>query len=668
MQQRIGTILVSVCVAAFLLSVIVPRHMPLSPRKFLYLTLAVVLLKAFWAWKRSESSRYLEILPFLVLFLISCFEFSRFVEYKFGVDDAYYYSYISSIVIDGDLDLSNQYQASGLAKYLDEKTLQSRTDAGLVPNVFPVGLSFFWSPFFWLGHFISKLLGFPLNGYSRPYTHTVVVGNLVYMCAGLYFCYRFCAAYFSKVISLAMTFAILLTTPYLWLFFHSFMLVSEPLSFALIAFFLFCIVHAKVRYETWWLWMLLGVLSGTMTMVRFHNAILGIIPVMILASQRRNFIRKIAAFCGGALIGFLPQLIIWHMIYGEWFVTDLGGTFLPFWNQPFLLETLFAARKGLLPWSPVVLLSCAGLFLFVKKDRVLGWSLILVVLATIWMNSAQADWWGATSLGARRFVSLASIFVVGLACLFSVLPKTGRYLLIAVLATFIMLNSFFVANFRVGKLQAEHADRLADVLDGPYTVFRPVVQMLQFPVQLAYKLRYGTPIYGSVTDFFIGEDIFYFQSRAGEQMLSPESPIFGDGWQVNKNERKTNANLSVLYVPMFTKEKPRFTIKLKFAPMNNQRDIRIDFYCNGQFLRSRKIAADGAVEVPIRAKQYRSSMNKIEMHIYHSRSGADVPPLKLEQLHFAREEGDTLDLTRDLIHKWDIGPKKWMRNEDLRSV
>jgi hypothetical protein len=213
---------------------------------------------------------------------------------------------------------------------------------------------------------------------------------------------------------------------------------------------------------------------------------------------------------------------------------------------------------------------------------------------------------------------------------------------VPLLLILIFLNVHLTRSFLRGRLQYEHADRFSDILRGPYSACRYIVYPLEFPVQLAYHIKYGTPMYGPLTEFFIGEDVFYFQERAGDQILSRASPIFGDGWKVNE-ERKTTGKNAFLYVPMFMKEKPRFFMEFYFEPAGSEKDVWIDFYWNGQFLRSRKVFADGrSIEVAIRSKEYRSSVNELRMYIYHSRGESEsLPELILRNIQFRRNQIDS---------------------------
>ena len=651
--SKILTTLVFVSIFIFVLAAILPgRPFWFGARKLFYLCLFVTVVKGLWLRRSGTPSGYWGILPFLWLFLFSLFGFSRFPEYSFGVDDAHYYSYMPSILLDGDLDFSNEYQLTGLLVRQDPKAREERTPIGKRPNVFPVGPAIFWTPFFLLAHLMAGVAGLPQNGFDRIYTHLVGAGNLLYACTGLYLCFRFCSLFFHRMLALISTIVLLFTTPYLWLFFRSYLLTSEPLSLACIAAFLVLLHHLQrstadegtspdARHGTRWLFA--GLLLGAMTMVRFHNAVAGIVPAVFFVLQWRHTGGKVllpfACFVAGVLLGFVPQLIIWKFLYGEWFVS-MGGAFLPHWMNPFVLETLFSARKGLFPWSPIALLSVTGLWFFLGKERKWGWCLVAILIGTIYINSSQADWWGATSLGSRRFVPIVALFIVGLASLYTILPRMVRPALMLVCAFFVWLNFFFVASFREGSLSSDHADRFSDILNGPYQLYEPIAYALQFPVQLAYTIRYGTPFYGPWNEYFIGEDVFYFQQRTGPEMIHPQSPLFGEGWEVSGSARTTNRAIGEIYVPMFMKEKPRIMVQIDLVPVDHANDVWVDFYLNGKFLRSRKISTEGRqFDLPIRSREYGNAVNSLTLHIYHSQTRETVPHLMLKGIHF-REARD----------------------------
>lgn len=662
-------ILLFVFLPLFFLAAVFPKETIRILRDFLavkvshlmILCMLLVLAKVFLLLRaRNCTHRFLEVTPFLLLLLYSVRKFSDFQYYTWGVDDAFYYSYLPSIFIDHDLDLLNQYETSNLVDHLDKEFLETRTAGGYVQNFFPVGLSIFWAPFFLLGHGIASLLnliGFavPLDGYSKPYTHAVGIGNIFYACAGLYLTYLFVSKYTSKIVSMISTAGILLATPYLCLFFKIYLLVSEPLSMALVAMLFFLVQRFENRLNPRPLF-LLGLIWGLMTAVRLHNSLFGFLPAAFLILNAVDSYRKkekdsirdsLLSFCAlilGAAAGFFPQMLVWRFLYGSWIVNVAGGLLL-WWQKPLILEMLFSARKGLFPWAPLLFISFVGMFLFARKEKKWGWTLIVIFFLNVYLNASQVDWWGSTTLGARRFVACSAIFVVGLSAIYLFLigrfAKAGHIGMVGMILFFAHMNIFVANAFFAGKLQKEHADRFSDVFDrGFRSVYRFAVYPLEFPVQLYYRLRYGIKMYGPLNEFFIGEDILYFQEQVPRLVLGAENPLFGGGWESgeiileDRVVRRTNSKICVLNIPMFVKEKRGYLMEMRAMPSENERDVWIDFYLNDRFVRSRKVPAEGGiVSVILRPKDYSSQVNLLTMHIYR-RKAEDLPVLIVEEIRF----------------------------------
>ncbi len=85
-------------------------------------------------------------------------------------DGQFYYAYLPSVVIDGDLDFSNQIREHWGPDFRPA-LLDDRTATGQVRNKYPVGLALTLLPGFLLGHLVSLCSGglFPADGYSIPY-------------------------------------------------------------------------------------------------------------------------------------------------------------------------------------------------------------------------------------------------------------------------------------------------------------------------------------------------------------------------------------------------------------------------------------------------------------------------------------------------------------------
>ncbi len=521
-------------------------------------------------------------------------------------------------------------------------------------NIFPVGLSLLWLPFFLIGHFIAHLcnlagLTVAMDGYSKPYTHSVAMGNLLYVCAGFYFCYRLSCTFFSRWTSFICTAALLFCTPPLVVFFKIFHFVSEPPSIFLIALFLLLV---RTREQPWSFGFsfLLGVLAGLMTAVRFHNCVVLLVPLMFLYIRIRTGIRfrdKIlirdslhtALVLGVAVfIGFLPQIIAWRVLYGNWLL-NIPGEFLPWWKSPLFLETLFSSRKGLFPWTPIVVLSLPWVFLFNKCDRKWAWAFWCVLLLTVYLNASQRDWWGSSAFGARRFAGWSVIFVIGFAALYSRFIRWKRTaahccILAAIVLLAGMTDSLSRSYFQ--RKEFDHAVRFSDIFDRGFSrAYLWVVYPLEFPVQIYYKMRYGIQMYAPLNEFFIGDDILYFQQKSPDFLEDSGNPLFGEGWKVQNGMRLTGGETAILRIPMFFKDKPNVAMEMRVKPESEIRDAWIDFSLNGTFLRSRRVPAQGGlILIQLSRREYLSKVNLIRLRMYRKNQPHSIPVVVLENLRF----------------------------------
>ena len=127
---------------------------------------------------------------------------------------------------------------------------------------------------------------------------------------------------------------------------------------------------------------------------------------------------KLAGLAATALAfvaAFLPQMLVWVVLYGRPIALPQGEGFMQ-WTGPHLVAVLFSDNHGLITWTPLLAVALVGLTRFVTRHTGPGVSIAVVVLLSWYVNAAVADWWGGEAFGARRFLSLFPLFALGLAC------------------------------------------------------------------------------------------------------------------------------------------------------------------------------------------------------------------------------------------------------------
>jgi hypothetical protein len=118
------------------------------------------------------------------------------------------------------------------------------------------------------------------------------------------------------------------------------------------------------------------------------------------------------------LICLLPTFISRYLIYGSAFESG----YIPLrnwdWFSPRFLAVLFSSNHGLLSWTPILILAIVGLFIFWRWQHHAGIPFLAAFLAFYLFICCYPDWAGISSYGNRFFVSLTSLFILGIAVFF----------------------------------------------------------------------------------------------------------------------------------------------------------------------------------------------------------------------------------------------------------
>ena len=370
-----------------------------------------------------------------------------------------YYAWLRSVVVDGDIDFSNDYRLLTDELAEDSEAL-TPTATGLVPNKWPPGSAMLWAPLFLAVGFCVSLMNLaganiPYDGLALPFKISAGVAGIAYATAGIWLCYDTVR----RVYPAGAAFWATLT---LWLggstLYYS--LVSPTYSHATSLFAVALFVHTWFRTrgrEDVQRFALLGALGGLATLVRSQDAIILAIPALELLAgireRRWSFpraCRRLAILGVACCIAVSPQLWAWHAIYGTPVLNPHGGSDYFGWMQPALLQTLFSMRQGLVSWSPVTLLAAIGLPRLVRRDPLLGWAAALTLVAALHINASATMWWAGAGFGARRFVSCTPFFAAGLSALLASRAISSRRTLMRATAAFLIAsNVLFLLQYQL---------------------------------------------------------------------------------------------------------------------------------------------------------------------------------------------------------------------------
>ncbi|MBN1483772.1 MAG: glycosyltransferase family 39 protein [Chloroflexia bacterium] len=391
------------------------------------------------AWLRQVDPGW------VALFILFLFSLLLLTPRLYAVDSVEYFSYLPSLLFDGDLDFTDEYSyfmqqnpQAGIEGVLYKRDPHT----GLPLNVAPVGTALLWSPAYLLAHgvvLISKALGAPLqaDGLSRPYILSVCYASVFYAGAGLWLSYRLCRQYFSALASALAVALVFMATPVI---FYSH--VNPPWSHSVS---LFCVAlfvtvwHNSRGDRRQAQYLLLGLLGGLMYLVREQDGLFLLIPALealldygriivergreLWPAFRRRFGRHLLLLLG-LLLGIWPQFLAYRVLNGR-FGPNVTVGYKFDWSSPHFFRVLFSPQYGLLVWSPLLLLALLGLALLWRRDRLLSGALTLAFLAQVYIAGTFLTWQSPGSFGQRRFINCAVIFCLGLAALLAWLRKKG---------------------------------------------------------------------------------------------------------------------------------------------------------------------------------------------------------------------------------------------------
>jgi hypothetical protein len=361
-------------------------------------------------------------------------------------DGVGYYAYVHSILIDHNLQFENEWHAGNESFVMGrvgpngEIAASQYTETHHLDNHFSIGPAILWAPFYATTHFAITTLnrfGMHINadGFSRPYLLTIALATAGYGFLGLWLSFCLARNYVAE------KWAFLATVGY-W--FASSLIVymylnpawSHAHSMFAVALFLWYWRRTQGQ-RTGFQWIILGLIGALMVNNYYLNAVLLLVPAfealgeyiaLIRGGSRQgtSFARLLgshALFAAVFLVGMLPTFITRKIIYGHFLATGYPQASAWNWTHPAFASVLFSSDHGLLSWTPILVLAIAGLFFFRSYDRRFAMYLGLISLIFFYVISCYASWDGLSSFGNRFFISLGSVFIIGLAALFDRLRR-----------------------------------------------------------------------------------------------------------------------------------------------------------------------------------------------------------------------------------------------------
>ena len=435
------------------------------------------------SWARGARARW------IALGLLACLSLPAVTTRLYAADEIEYFAYLRSLWFDRDLSFDNEYRyfydrEIARAHGFHRTFLELTTETGLRHNFGTIGAAILWSPFFAAGDAAARVLralGVPVavDGFSRPYLAAVTHGSAAY---------GFLAVWLSVFSARRLLGAGHLAGVAVWtgtpLLFYMYVAAGFAHACSAFAVALFVSLWLVVR-ERWTLRGLvaLGAAAALMAMVREQDAFFVAGPAIdftwaVAAAFRRGdraragtLLLRFAAGAAAALVCYLPQIGAYLVLHGRVGPAPEVAAKMA-WHAPYAPYVLLSPGHGLLVWTPLVLLSLAGLAWFTaaragRADaagaRRIGICLLAMFAAQVYVSGSVESWQAAGTFGQRRFVGTTILLVIGLAAAFRMAAGLSRRrVVVALAAACVGWNLGLMALFGAGLMDRQRLDPARD--------------------------------------------------------------------------------------------------------------------------------------------------------------------------------------------------------------
>jgi hypothetical protein len=340
-------------------------------------------------------------------------------------DPSFYYAQMRSPIIDHDVDVH--------AEVIPVEATQRRTVTGLVPSVWPMGVSIAWSPFFLMAHVLTLATQGQqaANGLTPLYIAFVSAGSALYGLLGVFVIYRICCLFASRGLSLLAATLVLFATP-LFYYVYRQPLMGHSTGILATSLLLYVVIQIqRERIPFRYSGLVTGAFVGLNAATRWIGATTVILPATLFlfyfgtALYGRDWprVRGIIIQCSIAAVAvfimLLPQMALWHHLYNRWLSPPVPSqmfntrtTFFP----PYLLNLFVHTNRGVLYWAPFVVFGVVGTF------RIRPISLRITMLAYLagycYVLGSFITWHGGGGFGARYFTEASPVLAIGFVSLF----------------------------------------------------------------------------------------------------------------------------------------------------------------------------------------------------------------------------------------------------------
>ncbi|UKN03640.1 glycosyltransferase family 39 protein [Paracrocinitomix mangrovi] len=374
-----------------------------------------------------------------------------------GADTLGYYLYLPQTFIEGDLAMSSTDAAtSALIKYHNTNILYQVhlvEDTGNHVIQYSSGMAFIYMPFFLIAHAFASIFGYTTDGYSLPYSWSLIIASYTMTIVGLVYLRLFLLKLFNPSITAITVVLIAFGTNYF---------ITQSQSPGLPHIHLFAFYAALIYYTIRWHEsnklkhaVLIGILLGWMILIRPTEIIAILIPILWGIHNKatlknklillKNNIKHVLIITIIIISILFVQCLYWYHVTGHFifnsYMNNGEGLHLEY---PHTIDFLFSYRKGWFIYTPLMILPFIGVF--TKGDFKNSWitPFLVVTIIAIYVSSSWSVWWYAGSFSQRTMVQTYPLFAIGLASFLVMISKSlkRKIIFVPVIILVTLLNLF----------------------------------------------------------------------------------------------------------------------------------------------------------------------------------------------------------------------------------
>lgn len=380
-----------------------------------------------------------------------------------GWDAQFYYSCAHSLVFDRDVDVTNNLLLTPYPLPFDPdrngswKMAPRRSDGG-IPSKYPIGMSLLEAPLLGLGHLARQAaeaagVGVPGTiGYSAIELWCVAVGLIFLFSFGIVVLYRLVAEDFGRPAAVLGVIACWMGTS---LFYYSvvFPFMAHAISFVLLVLVMHLTRALLVDVPANRSLALLGLCLAATFLVRPQQIMVAAFLLPSLVRLVR--IQPTATWAAGAAIGataivaaVAAQVGMNYSQFGKFMLSGYSVGSEGFaWLNPHLTTVLVSASRGLLVFSPVVVMAALGYILFAQSVPGYAWPAVGNAVAQVYLIAAWSSPDQGDAFGARMWSDNAAAVAVGLAVLFHRSSAVVRWIIGGATLTTVCWTTYLMARY-----------------------------------------------------------------------------------------------------------------------------------------------------------------------------------------------------------------------------